>query len=86
MRIEIVEGDLVNQKVDVIVNTWNQNIIPWWLLSPHGVSGAIKKRAGKAPFRELAQFGRLELGQAVLTTAGQLPYQGIIHVAGINML
>jgi len=28
----------------------------------------------------------MKLGQAVLTSAGRLPYKGIIHVAGINLL
>lgn len=86
MRLEIVEGDLLEQEVEVIVNAWNRNIIPWWLLVPRGVSGAIKKRGGVAPFRELARFGALPLGSAVLTGAGRLPYRGIIHVSGIDML
>ncbi len=76
MRLELVDGDLLDQKVDVIVNAWNRNIIPWWLLIPQGVSGAIKKRAGAAPFRELARFGPLPLGHAVLTGAGRLPTSG----------
>ena len=84
--VEIVEGDLVDQDVDVIVNAWNRNIIPWWLLLPQGVSGAIKKRAGTKPFQEVAKHGSIPLGQAVLTSAGNLPFKGIIHVAGINML
>lgn len=50
-----------------------------------GVSGAIKKKAGYAPFRELGRIGALKLGSAVVTSAGKLPYQAIIHVAGINM-
>jgi len=83
---EIVEGDLLDQPVDVIVNAWNRNIIPWWLLLPQGVSGAIKRRAGLQPFREVARSGPIPLGHAVLTSAGKLPYKGIIHVAGINML
>jgi O-acetyl-ADP-ribose deacetylase len=86
MNVQILTGDLLDQKVDVIVNAWNQNIIPWWLLSPHGVSKAIKNRAGTLPFRELAKQGKLQLGQAILTNAGKLPFQGIIHVAGINLL
>ena len=86
MTPEIVWGDICSQPVDVIVNAWNRNIIPWWLLLPQGVSGAIKKRAGFEPFHQLATFGPMPLGSAVFTTAGQLPYQGIIHVAGINML
>ncbi len=86
MHLELGDGDLLDQEVDVIVNAWNRNNIPWWLLIPQGVSGAIKKRGGTAPFRELARFGPLPLGHAVLTGAGRLPHRGIIHVAGINML
>lgn len=84
--ISVVEGDLLNQDVDVIVNSWNRNIIPLWLLLPQGVSGAIKRRGGKQPFREVARHGAIPLGGAVLTSAGTLPFRGIIHVAGINML
>ena len=82
--VKIVEGDLLEQPVEVIVNAWNRNLIPWWLLLPQGVSGAIKRRAGYKPFAEVARFGTLSLGQAVLTSAGKLPYKGIIHVAGIG--
>ena len=86
LKVEVVEGDLLDQDVDVIVNAWNRNIIPWWLLLPQGVSGAIKRRAGTAPFKEVAKHGAIPLGGAVLTSAGKLPFRGIIHVAGINML
>src|SRR6476659_2631033 len=86
MQLHLVEGDLLDQPVEVIVNAWNRNIIPWWLLLPQGVSGAIKRRGGTQPFRELAKHGAIPLGEAVLTSAGQLPFKGIIHVAGINML
>lgn len=85
MDITIVAGDLLEQDVDVIVNAWNRNIIPWWILLPQGVSGAIKKRGGYAPFRELGKHGPIPLGSAVLTSAGRLPFRAIIHVAGINM-
>ena len=84
--ISIVDGDLLDQDVDVIVNSWNRNIIPWWLLLPQGVSGAIKKRGGKAPFREVAKHGAIPLGGAVLTSAGKLSFKAIIRVAGINIL
>ena len=85
MNLQIIDGDLLDQNVEVIVNAWNRNIIPWWLLLPQGVSGAIKKRAGYAPFRELARHGPIPLGGAVATSAGKLPFEAIIHVAGINM-
>jgi len=86
MEMELVEGDLLDQDADVIVNTWNRNVIPWWLLLPQGVSGAIKRRGGTGPFKELRKQGPIPLGGAALTSAGRLPFKGIIHVAGINML
>jgi len=85
MPISVVTGDLLEQQVDAIVNAWNRNVIPWWLLIPQGVSGAIKRRAGLAPFRELG-YRPLPLGGARHTGAGGLPYRGIIHVAAIDML
>jgi len=85
MHVEVVHGDLLDQNVDAIVNAWNRNIIPWWLLLPQGVSGAIKRRAGYAPFWELGRKGPIPLGGAVLTSAGRLPHQAIIHVAGISL-
>lgn len=86
MQLRVTDGDLLDQPVECIVNAWNRNIIPWWLLLPQGVSRAIKRRAGIQPFRELARHGAIPLGGAVLTSAGQLPFRGIIHVAGINLL
>jgi O-acetyl-ADP-ribose deacetylase (regulator of RNase III) len=86
MDTTIVDGDLLDQDVEVLVNAWNRNVIPWWLLLPQGVSRAIKRRAGYAPFRELARHGPIPLGGAVWTSAGELPHRGIIHVAGINLL
>ncbi|HTE56274.1 MAG TPA: macro domain-containing protein [Kofleriaceae bacterium] len=86
MDATVVEGDLLDQRTEAIVNAWNRNIIPWWLLLPQGVSGAIKKRAGLQPFREIGRAGAIALGDAVPTSAGRLPYKAIIHVAGINML
>jgi O-acetyl-ADP-ribose deacetylase (regulator of RNase III) len=83
--ISVIEGDLLDQDVEVIVNAWNRNIIPWWLLFPQGVSGAIKRRGGTAPFKEVGKHGSIPLGGAVLTSAGKLPFKAIIHVAGINL-
>jgi len=86
MQAQFVRGDLLDQKVEVIVNAWNRNLIPWWLLLPQGVSGAIKKRGGTQPFKELRKAGVLALGGAALTSAGSLPFKAIIHVAGIGHL
>jgi O-acetyl-ADP-ribose deacetylase (regulator of RNase III) len=86
MEPRIVDGDLLNQDVEIIVNAWNRNVIPWWLLLPQGVSKAIKRRGGLQPFRELGRMGAIPLGGAVETGPGRLPFRSIIHVAGINML
>jgi O-acetyl-ADP-ribose deacetylase (regulator of RNase III) len=85
-NVTIVEGDLLDQPTEAIVNTWNRNVIPWWLLLPQGVSRAIKRKAGYQPFRELARHGPIPLGGAVATSAGCLSYKAIIHVAGISLL
>ena len=85
MKINIIEGNLLDQNVDTIINPWNRNIIPWWLLIKQGVSGAIKKKAGSSPFKELAKFGSIPLGEARITTSGNLNFKAIIHVAGINI-
>lgn len=81
-----VKGDLLSQPVDAIVNPWNQNLIPHWLLVTQGVSGAIKRRTGRAPFDALRRGGFMRLGEARLTDAPNLPFRGLIHVAGINHL
>jgi O-acetyl-ADP-ribose deacetylase len=86
VKVQTVQGDLLDQDVDVIVNAWNRNIIPWWLLLPQGVSRAIKRRGGLGPFKELAKHGSIPLGGVVLTSVGRLPFKALIHVAGINML
>lgn len=82
----VVEGDLLDQPVEVVVNAWNRNVILWWLLLPLGVSGAIKRRGGLKPFIEIGRTGPLPLGHARMTSAGRLPFKAIIHVAGIDLL
>ena len=55
MAPRVCDGDLLDQDVEVIVNAWNRNVIPWLLL-PQGVSGAIKCRAGHGPFHDARHF------------------------------
>lgn len=86
MEVEIKQGNIIEADSEVIVNAWNQNILPWFLLIPIGVAAAIKKAAGLKPFNELICKGPMRLGSATLTSAGRLPCKGIIHVAGINLL
>lgn len=85
--INIVNGDILDfeSSVDIIVNAWNRNYIPHRMLITHGVSKAIKKKAGLEPFDEVQKLGLLKLGEAVLTSPGKLSCKGIIHVAGIDI-
>ena len=46
---------------------------------------AFFRLSGTGPFKEVRKYGSIPLGGAVLTSAGRLPFKGIIHVAGINM-
>lgn len=83
MRIEVVQGDITEQRVDAIVNAANSS-----LLGGGGVDGAIHRRGGPeilAACRELraARYGRgLPTGQAVATTAGRLAARWVIHTVG----
>jgi O-acetyl-ADP-ribose deacetylase (regulator of RNase III) len=85
MSLSYVHAELLDQRVDAIVSPWNRNLLPWWLTLPEGVSAAIRRRAGDAPFRELGRQPT-PLGSARHTSAGKLPYRGIIHVAAIDLL
>jgi O-acetyl-ADP-ribose deacetylase len=80
MSLQAVQGELLEQRVDVIVNPWNHKSVPSRLLLLCGVSAAIRERGGMAPFVELRERGPLPLGGATLTSPGRLPFKGIIHV------
>ncbi|WP_420117329.1 O-acetyl-ADP-ribose deacetylase [Micromonospora sp.] len=83
MRVTLVEGDITAQRVDVIVNAANSS-----LLGGGGVDGAIHRRGGPAILAECralraSRYGRgLPTGQAVATTAGDLPARWVVHTVG----
>ncbi|MGH8876070.1 MAG: O-acetyl-ADP-ribose deacetylase [Stackebrandtia sp.] len=83
MRIELVKGDITTQHVDVIVNAANSS-----LLGGGGVDGAIHRKGGPAVLEDCrklraSHYGRgLPTGEAVATTAGNLPARWVIHTVG----
>lgn len=83
MRIELVTGDITEQRVDVIVNAANSS-----LLGGGGVDGAIHRKGGPAILAECralraSHYGKgLAAGQAVATTAGRLPARWVVHTVG----
>ncbi len=84
-RLTLLPGDITTARVDALVNAWNRNFIPHWLLIPQGVAGALRRRAGSAPFREVRRAGLLPLGGIVETGPGRLTDVGcILHVAALH--
>jgi O-acetyl-ADP-ribose deacetylase len=80
MNIELRKGDITNQPdIDAIVNAANTEL---WLGS--GVAGAINARGGPEIEREAVAQGPIALGEAVRTTAGNLPNKFVIHAAAMG--
>lgn len=83
MDITAVQGDITEQHVDAVVNAANSS-----LLGGGGVDGAIHRRGGPAilaacrELRATALAAGLRAGQAVATTAGDLPARWVIHTVG----
>jgi O-acetyl-ADP-ribose deacetylase len=76
----VVRGDLLEQPVDAIVNAANGH-----LAHGGGVAGIISRAAGpalQAESNEIVRNRPLETGEAVATTAGMLPFKGVIHAVG----
>lgn len=79
-RIILVEGDITEQEVDAIVNAANHDLI-----LGSGVAGAISERGGPTIATECAKAGPIEVGQAAVTGAGDLPARLVIHAAGMSL-
>ncbi|MCP4725615.1 MAG: macro domain-containing protein [bacterium] len=75
----VEQGDITDQEVDAVVNAANNHL---WMGS--GVAGAIKKKGGQIVETEAVKQGPIEIGNAVITTAGDLPAEYVIHAAGMG--
>ena len=77
----MVRGNLLDEPVDAIVNAANGH-----LAHGGGVAGIISRAAGPALQREsdllVQKQGPFATGAAVATTAGKLPFKGLIHAVG----
>jgi O-acetyl-ADP-ribose deacetylase (regulator of RNase III) len=80
-KLSLIVGDITKIRVDAIVNAANSG-----LRGGGGVDGAIHRAGGSTIMRELdeirASAGGCPTGSAVVTTAGALPAQYVIHAVG----
>jgi O-acetyl-ADP-ribose deacetylase (regulator of RNase III) len=80
-KIELVKGDITKIKTDAIVNAANTS-----LMGGGGVDGAIHRAGGpeilEACRKIVAKQGGCKIGEAVITTGGDLPAKFVIHTVG----
>lgn len=81
-QVSVEVGDITTYQVDAIVNAANTRLLPGG-----GVCGAIHRAGGPRIAQECADVLRrhpagVPVGQAVATTAGDLPAKHVIHAVG----
>ena len=79
-RIEVLDTDITALDVDAIANAANTR-----LLHGGGVAGAISRAGGPAVQEESHQKAPIGLGEAVETTAGDMPARWVIHAATMEL-
>ncbi len=72
----VERGDITDAEVDAVVNAANSEL---WMGA--GVAGAIKRKGGVVIEEEAVRLGPIDVGEAILTVAGNLAATHVIHAA-----
>jgi O-acetyl-ADP-ribose deacetylase (regulator of RNase III) len=75
--LRLVKGNIVQIDAEAIVNAANKSLI-----LGGGVAGAIRNAGGPSIQEECNKIGPIEVGEAVITGAGNLRAKYVIHAAG----
>ena len=78
--LEVIQADITQLDVDAITNAANTQ-----LLHGGGVAGAIRRAAGPELESESNERAPIGLGEAVETTAGEMPARWVIHAATMEL-
>jgi O-acetyl-ADP-ribose deacetylase (regulator of RNase III) len=80
VEVEVVQADVTKLEVDAIANAANTQ-----LKHGGGVAGAISRAGGPEVQRESDEKAPIGLGEAVETTAGEMPSRWVIHAATMEL-
>ncbi|MHC4734012.1 MAG: macro domain-containing protein [Planctomycetota bacterium] len=78
--LELIEGDITEMTTDAVVNAANAQLV-----LGGGVAGAIRKKGGPTIQQECYEKGGTFVGDAVITTGGNLTAKHVIHAVGPRM-
>ena len=79
-QIEVQQADITKLEVDAIANAANTR-----LRHGGGVAGAISRAGGPSVQAESDKRAPIELGEAVETSAGEMPCRWVIHAATLEL-
>jgi O-acetyl-ADP-ribose deacetylase len=79
-ELEVLQADVTKLAVDAIANAANTQ-----LRHGGGVAGAISRAGGPAIQRESDEKAPIGLGEAVETSAGDMPARWVIHAATMEL-
>ena len=75
--LQLEQGDITDSSADAIVNAANSDLI-----LGAGVAGAIRRKGGPSIQEECDRIGSCPVGNAVITSAGNLQTRFVIHAVG----